>query len=362
MEEQILAGIKRFVKEKVEGDARWKVERKFPVTLLKELGSLGYLGFHFPKKAGGQGLSFLLYGELLRELTKGDTGFALGVYCHNSLGLTPLVAFGTEEQRKRYLELGLKAEKIGALALAEADAGSALSSIRTTARREKEGWLLNGSKLFCTNGTFADFVVVGAKTENGISLFVAGKEHFTVAKRQKTIGFLCAETAEIVFDNALLPAASLLGKEGRGLKQALIALTEGRIAASFMAQGIAEKAFSLALAYVKTREQFGKPLFANQSIQFLLAEMKAKLLAAESLNEKAAKAKNEGEDFTLLASCAKLFSTQLATWVCERAVHLHGGYGFLEEYPVSQLYRDCKLLEIGEGTSEIQRMVIARGL
>lgn len=362
MKEQILTGIKRFVKEKVEGDARWKVERKFPVTLLKELGSLGYLGLHFPKEVGGQGLPFLLYGELLRELTKGDTGFALGVYCHTSLGLTPVAVFGTREQQSAYLEPGLRGEKIGALGLAESDAGSDLSAMRLKAVREGEGWSLSGSKLFCTNGTFADFAVVGARTENGISLFIADKGTFKVSKSHQTIGFLCAETAELVFEESFLPERALLGQQGKGLKQILTALTDGRVAASFMAQGLAEKAFELALNHVKTRVQFGRPLFENQAIQFLLAEMKTKLLAAESLNLRAASSVDRKDEKEMSASCAKLFSTQVATWICERACHLHGGYGFLEEYPVSQLYRDCKLLEVGEGTSEIHKMVVARSL
>jgi alkylation response protein AidB-like acyl-CoA dehydrogenase len=338
MKEQILSGIQRFIKEKVLPEQEWQKEKKFPVFLLKELCKAGYIGFHFPEKNGGAGLPFSLYCEVIKELTKANSGFGLGVYCHTSLGLTPLVVFGSEEQKKRYLEPGLKAEM-------------------------KNGdFVLSGSKLFCTNGTFADFVIAGARTKNGISLFVSEKENFTVRQRLKTIGFLCAETAELVFENAVLSSSSLLGAEGKGLKQALTALTEGRVAASYMAVGIAEKALSHAVNYVKTRIQFGRPLFDNQAIQFELAEMKAKLLAAESLAKEAAGARDRGEDATLLASSAKLFATRVCTTLCERALHLHGGYGFLEEYPVSELYRDCKLLEIGEGTSEIHKMVIARYL
>lgn len=362
MEERLLASLQRFVKEKLLPDQAWKQEKRFPVHLLKELGSLGFLGFHFPVDRGGEGLSFSLYGRMLKALTRGNSGFALGVYCHVSLGLTPLVAFGTAEQQQRYLEPGLRGEKIGALALAEADAGSDLSAMQTRAVQSGNGWRISGNKLFCTNGTFADFVIVGARTAGGISLFVAEKESFQASRRHRTIGFLCAETAEIVFEDAWLPSSALLGQEGKGLKQALTALSDGRVAASFMAEGLAEKAFELALHHVKTRQQFGKPLFENQAIQFLLAEIRAKLMAAESLNQRAACAVEAGENQALMASCAKLFSTQLATWVCERACHLHGGYGFLEEYPVSELYRDCKLLEVGEGTSEIHKMVIAKSL
>lgn len=362
MKEQILEGIRRFIKEKVLPEQVWQKEKKFPVFLLKELGNAGYIGFHFPEKNGGAGLPFSLYCEVIKELTKANSGFGLGVYCHTSLGLTPLVVFGSEEQKKRYLEPGLKGEKIGGLALAESDAGSDLSSIRTKAEMRNADFVLSGSKLFCTNGTFADFVVVGARTQNGISLFVSEKENFIVRQRLKTIGFLCAETAELVFENAVLSSSALLGVEGKGLKQVLTALTEGRIAASYMAVGLAEKALSHAVNYVKTRIQFGRPLFDNQSIQFELAEMKAKLLAAECLAKEAAGARDSGEDATLLASSAKLFATRVCTTLCERALHLHGGYGFLEEYPVSELYRDCKLLEIGEGTSEIHKMVVARYL
>lgn len=341
----------------------------YPRQLLRRLGELGYLGVSFPVEFGGGGGDAISLAILAEALAKASAGIALGVYVHVALALSAVAAFGTEGQRRSYLTPGLRGERIGAWAFAEADAGSDPGAIRTRAVRDGDGFVVNGAKMFITNGTFADFFVTTVSTDpsrgmKGLSLFLVDRESpgFKVARRIEMLGVRAAETAELVFENCRVPRAALLGEENLGFAAAMRTLTLGRIMAAAFAVGLATAAFDRALAYAKERRAFGKPIGSFQGLAWTLADMATAIEAARVLTLKAAWKAARGEPHALEASQAKLFATEACTRVTEQALQIHGGSGYAMESPVQRFYRDCKVLEIGEGTSQIQRNTIARQL
>jgi alkylation response protein AidB-like acyl-CoA dehydrogenase len=342
---------------------------EYPRDLFRKLGALGYLGVGFAPELGGSGGDTVTFTILAEELGRVSAGIALGVYVHVALALSAVAAFGTEEQRRRYLSPGLRGEKVGAWAFAEAEAGSDPGGMRTRARREGDAYVVNGAKMFITNGTFADFVVATVSTApehglKGLSLLIIdrGTQGFRVGRRVEMMGVRAAESAELVFEDCRVPEVNLLGPENTGFAAAMRTLTLGRIMAAAFAVGLATAAFDHALEYAKSRHAFGRPIGAFQGIAWMLADMHTAIEGARLLTLQAAWKAARGEPHVLEASRAKLFATETCTRVAEQALQIHGGYGYAMESPVQRFYRDCKLLEIGEGTSQIQRNTIARQL
>jgi butyryl-CoA dehydrogenase len=341
----------------------------FPVHLFPTLGRLGYLGVKFPVEHGGGGEGNVTYAILAEELGRASAGIALGFYVHVALALTAIDAFGTPGQKDRYLRPGIAGEKIGAWAFAEPGAGSDPGSIACRAERTSRGYRVTGTKMFTTNGPFADFVVLTASTApgqgvKGLSLFIVdrGLPGFTVARRIETMGVRAAQTAELVFDGCEVPGEALLGEENRGALTAMQTLTLGRITAAAYAVGTGRAALEATLAHVTQRQQFGQPVGKFQGVQWMLADMATALEAARLLTYQAAWLADRGLPHVKEASMAKLFATETATRLANDALQLHGGYGYVLESPVQRLYRDVKLFEIGEGTSQIHRNIIARQL
>jgi len=341
----------------------------YPRELFGKLGELGYLGVAIPPECGGSGGDAVTFAIFAEELARASAGIALGIYVHVALALSAVAAFGSDEQRRRYLLPGLRGERIGAWAFAEADAGSDPGGIRTRAVRDGDAYVVNGAKMFITNGTFADFVVATVSTApeqgmKGLSLLVIDREvpGFRATRRIEMLGVRAAETAELVFADCRVPAANLLGQENTGFTAAMRTLTRGRIMAAAFAVGLATAAYEQALAYAKTRQAFGQPIGAFQGIAWMLADMHTAIEAARLLTLQAAWKAARNEPHILEASRAKLFATETCTRVTEQALQIHGGFGYAMESPVQRFYRDCKVLEIGEGTSQIQRNTIARML
>jgi alkylation response protein AidB-like acyl-CoA dehydrogenase len=342
---------------------------QYPRQLFKKLGALGYLGVAFPAEDGGSGGDAVTFAIFAEELAKASAGIALGIYVHVALALSAIAAFGSAEQRRRYLTPGLRGEKVGAWAFAEPEAGSDPGGIRTRARRNGDSYVVNGTKMFITNGTFADFVVATVSTApeqgmKGLSLLVIDRETpgFRAPRRIEMVGVRAAETAELVFEDCRVPVANLLGAENTGFTAAMRTLTLGRIMAAAFAVGLATAAYEHALGHAKTRRAFGQPIGAFQGIGWMLADMHTAIEAARLLTLQAAWKAARGEPHILEASRAKVFATETCTRVTEQALQIHGGYGYAMESPLQRFYRDCKVLEIGEGTSQIQRNTIARML
>jgi hypothetical protein len=337
---------------------------------MRKAGELGFLGVIFPEEYGGAGLGYIEYVIVITELSRVDPSVGISVAAHNSLCSNHIYKFGNEEQRRRWLVPLAKGEKIGAWSLTEPNAGSDAAGTRTRAERVEGGWILNGSKTFTTHGSVGDICVVFAVTDpNGqrghnISAFVLdkGMEGFRPGKKENKLGIRASDTAEVVMENCFVSADRLLGKEGDGFVQALQILDGGRISIAALGLGTAIGAFDTALAYAKEREQFGKPIAQFQAIQFALAEMATRVAAAQALTFAAAEAADRGARFSHLASEAKLYAGEAAVFCSERGVQIHGGYGFIKDYRAEKYYRDAKICTIGEGTSEIQRLVIARQL
>ena len=342
---------------------------EYPQFIFKRMAGPGYLGARFPTQFGGSGGDTFSSVIMSEELAYVSAGIYLGMYVHLYLALSAILFFGTEEQKADYLVPGIKGERIGAWAFAEPGAGSDPGSMRTRAVRDGDAFLINGTKMFITNGTFADFVVVTAVTQpslgmKGISLFIVerGTPGFSVSKKLKKMGMRSSEAAELVFEECRIAASHTLGQEDTGFLAAMGTLTEGRIVAAAFAVGIARAAQDAALSHAKTRHQFGQPIGKFQGMQWMLADMATEIEAAKLLTYQAAWLASRNAPHIKEASMAKLFATEMASRVCAQAVQIHGGYGFMDEYLVSRLYRDCKLLEIGEGTSQIHRNTIARTL
>ena len=337
-----------------------------PPELIRKMAELGFLGLTVPEEYDGGGADTVSYVLALEEISKACAATATIMAVNCSLVCELLAKFGSEEQKARFLPPLAWGEKLGAFALTEPEAGSDAAAIRTTAVRQGDEYLINGTKHFITNGGIADVVILFAKTDpargaRGISTLIVekGTPGFSVGKEENKMGIRATNTCELVFEDCRVPAANLIGKEGRGFKIAMIALDGGRISIGAQATGIAQAAYEAALEYAKTRQQFGQPISQFQAIQWMLADMATRIEAARLLTLHAAVKKDAGERITKEAAMCKLFASETAVWVTNRAVQIHGGYGYMKEFPVERCYRDAKITEIYEGTNEIQRLVIA---
>jgi len=347
--------------------SRWDETGEFPLDAIKKLGAMGLLGILFPAEYNGAGMGYIDYVLALEELSAVDGSVGLTVAAHNSLGANHIFLAGTEMQRRKYIPRLATGEWIAAWALTEPGSGSDAGGARTTALRKGDHFVLNGTKTFITNGHYADVLVVIAVTAkdkgtHGLSAFVVekGTPGFRTGKKENKLGLRASDTAELIFDNCEIPANNLLGEEGEGFIDAMRVLDGGRISIAALSLGIARGALDAALKYVKERRQFGKAIAEFQGIQWKLADMATELDAARLLTQRAGVLKDAGRKVTRESSMAKLFASEVAVKICNEAVQLLGGYGFIKDYPVEKFYRDVKLCTIGEGTSEIQRMVIAR--
>ena len=347
---------------------KYDESQEFPFEIAAKLGQLGFLGATFPEEFGGAGLSPLDFTVLVEEISRVDPSVGLSVCAHNGLCTSHIFLFGSGSQKKRYLPDLCSGKKLGGWGLTESSSGSDAGGMKTTAVKEGNGWVINGSKTFITHGSVGQTFVILAVTDktksHGISAFIVekGMAGFSVGKKENKLGMRASDTASLSFDGLHIPAENLIGKEGEGFKQALQVLDGGRIGIAALSVGLAQGALDASVQYAKERRQFGKALSEFQGIQFKLADMAMEIQAARLLTRRAAFLKNEGKNFTSAAARAKYFASEVATRAANEAVQIHGGYGFIKDFPVEKFYRDVKLLTIGEGTSEVQKMVIARGL
>jgi len=342
-------------------------EQRFPYELVAELAELGLMGMPVPEEYGGAGADTLSYAIAIEELTRVDSSVAITLAAHTSLGTMPILLFGTEEQKRQWLPDLATGKKLAAFGLTEPGAGSDAAASRTTAELRDGQWVVNGSKTFITNaGTdITACVTITAKTgEDEISNLIVpnGAPGYTISAPMHKLGWRASDTRELSFENCTVPEGNLLGGRGRGFNQFLEILDGGRISVGAMGVGLAQGAYDLAFAYAQEREQFGKPIARFQAVQFALADMAVEIEAGRQLTYKAAWLKDQGRPFALEAAMAKLYTGELSHRVANAALQIHGGYGFMEESPIARFYRDQKILEIGEGTNEVQRMVIARHL
>lgn len=366
--------VRRLARDFAEGEMRPVVMRydesqEFPHDIVRKLGELGFLGITWPEHLGGAGLTEQEAVVIIEELARVDPSVALTVASHNSLCSGHIMLFGSEEQKARTIPDLATGRALGAWGLTEPGSGSDAGGMRTVAVREGDSWVLNGSKTFITQGSVASVYVIMALTDpsrgkGGISAFILrkGAGGFSVGKKENKLGMRCSDTATLLLENVRVPAADLIGAECEGFKQALQVLDGGRIGIAALSVGIAQGALDASLAYARQRRQFGKAIGEFQAIQWKLADMAVEIEAARLLTHKAAWLKTNGQPFALAASQAKYFASEAAVRAANEAVQIHGGYGFTKEFPVEKLYRDVKLMTIGEGTSEVQKMIIARAL
>jgi alkylation response protein AidB-like acyl-CoA dehydrogenase len=360
--------VRTFARERVAPvAAELDLEGRFPYELVAELAELGLMGLPIPEQYGGAGGDTVAYAIAIEELTRIDSSVAITVAAHTSLGTMPILLYGSEEQKQRWLPDLASGRRLAAFGLTEPGAGSDAGNARTTAELSDGSWVVNGSKIFITNaGTDITWgVTITARTgEDEISNLVVenGTPGYTISGPMKKLGWRASDTRELAFEEVRVPEGNLLGPRGQGFKQFLEILDGGRISVAAMGVGLAQGAYDLAVAYAKEREQFGKPIASFQAIQFKLADMATEIDAGRALVYKAAWLKDHGRPFALEAAMAKLYTGELSHRVASWALQIHGGYGYMEESAISRLYRDQKILEIGEGTNEVQRMVIARHL
>ena len=347
--------------------SEWDEKSEFPAAVVKKLGEMGLLGVIFPPEYGGAGMGYVDYALAIEELSAVDGSVGIIVAAHNSLGTNHIFLAGNEAQKRKYVPKLASGEWLGAWGLTEPGSGSDAGGARTTAVRKGDKYVLNGTKTFITNGTYADTAVVIAVTDkskgtHGLSAFVVerGTKGFRPGKKENKLGLRASDTAELIFEDCEIPAENLLGVEGEGFVDAMRVLDGGRISIAALSLGIARGALDAATKYVKERRQFGKAIAEFQGIQWKLADMATELDAARLLTQRAAVLKDAGRTVTRESAMAKLFASEVAVRICNEAVQLFGGYGFIKDYPAEKFYRDVKLCTIGEGTSEIQRMVIAR--
>ena len=345
----------------------WDEASEFPAAVVKKLGKMGLLGVIFPPEYGGAGMGYVDYVLAIEELSAVDGSIGIIVAAHNSLGTNHIFLAGNEAQKKKYVTKLASGEWLGAWGLTEAGSGSDAGGARTTAVRRGDKYVLNGNKTFITNGSYADTAVVIAVTDkskgtHGLSAFVVekGTKGFRPGKKENKMGLRASDTSELIFEDCEIPAENLLGVEGEGFIDSMRVLDGGRISIAALALGIGRGALDAATKYVKERRQFGKAIAEFQGIQWKLADMATELDAARLLTQRAAVLKDAGRTVTRESAMAKLFASEVAVKICNEAVQLFGGYGFIKDYPAEKYYRDVKLCTIGEGTSEIQRMVIAR--
>ena len=347
--------------------AELDVEARFPYELVSELAELGLMGIPVPERYGGAGADTVSYAIAVEELARVDSSVAITVAAHTSLGTMPILLFGSEEQRERWLPDLASGRRLAAFGLTEPGAGSDAGATRTTAELHDGSWVVNGSKSFITNaGTDVTWgVTITARTgEDEVSNLVVenGAPGYGISAPMKKLGWRASDTRELSFESCRVPEENLLGERGKGFHQFLEILDGGRISVAAMGVGLAQGAYDLAVAYAREREQFGKPIASFQAIRFKLADMATELEAGRSLVYRAAWLKDQGRPFALEAAMAKLYTGELSNRVANAALQIHGGFGYMEESAISRLYRDQKILEIGEGTNEVQRMVIAKHL
>ena len=351
--------------------ARYDEAEEFPAELIRTLGELGFMGALFPAEYGGAGLDHVSYALVVEELSRVDGSVGITMWAHNSLCANHLYTFGTEAQRETYLPPLCRGEVLGAWALTEPGSGSDAAAMKTTAVEEADAWVLNGSKAFITNASVAGTAVVMARTDpaarpasRGISAFVLerGMPGFRAGQRYKKLGLHASDTAELILEGVRVPKANLLGERNRGFQDTKRVLEGGRIAMAAMAVGLAQGALDQAVRYAKERQAFGRPIGEFQGLQGMLADLATEVEAARLLTLRAAYGKDRGRPVVKEASMAKVFAAEVGMKCATKAVQIHGGYGYTREFPVERFFRDVKLCEIGEGTSEVQRMVIARHL
>jgi alkylation response protein AidB-like acyl-CoA dehydrogenase len=369
-QEQLRRSVREFAEREIKPHVReWDEHNTFPLGVVKQLGALGYLGAVFPEEYGGAGLDYVSYSVIIEELARVDPSIGLIVAAHTSLCSNHLYLAGSEEQRRKYLPKLASGEWIGCWSLTEPEAGSDAGGTRSRAVLEDGQWVLNGSKTFCTNAHYAQVCVAPAVTDlsagtRGISAFVfeTNAPGFRLGRKEDKLGMRASATGEVIFDNLHLPPCHLVGRQGEGFIDCLRVLDGGRISIAALSIGTAQGAFDAALRYSKQRRQFGQLISEFQAIQHKLVDMAVGIDAARLLTYRAATMHSRGERVNKEAAMAKLFASETAVRVCDDAVQIHGGYGFVKEYGVEKFYRDVKLCTIGEGTSEIQRLVIARQL
>ncbi len=347
----------------------WDEKQIFPVELFKQLGQMGYMGVLVPEEYGGSGLGYHEYITVVEEISKVDPSIGLSVAAHNSLCTNHILTFGNEEQKKRWIPKLATAEHIGAWGLTEHNTGSDAGGMNTTAVKDGDHWIVNGAKNFITHAKSGDIAVVIVRTgekgdSKGMTAFVfeKGMPGFSSGKKEDKLGMRASETAELVFDNCRVPDANRLGEVGEGFIQAMKILDGGRISIGALSLGIAKGAYEAALKYSKERHQFGQPISNFQGIAFKLADMATEIEASELLLHKAAYLKNNNKKMTVAGAMGKMYASEVCVKVSNEAVQIHGGYGYTKDYPVEKFYRDSKLCTIGEGTTEIQKLVISRNL
>jgi alkylation response protein AidB-like acyl-CoA dehydrogenase len=367
-QEQLRKEIRDFAAREIAPNVmRWDEASEFPHEVVQKLGEMGLMGVIFPVELGGAGLGYVDYVIAVEELSAVDGSIGIIVASHNSLCSNHIFLAGSEEQKRKYIPPLASGKWLGAWGLTEPGAGSDAASARTTAVRKGDRWLLNGNKTFITNGHYADVAVVIAVTDKdqgtrGLSAFVVekGTPGFRPGKKENKLGLRASDTSELIFEDCEIPGENLLGNEGDGFVDSMRVLDGGRISIAALSLGIARGAFDAARRYTQERHQFGKAISEFQGIRWKLADMATQLDAARLLTLRAAVMKDAGQKTTLESSMAKLMASEVAVKICDEAVQLHGGYGFIKDYPVEKFYRDVKLCTIGEGTSEIQRIIIAR--
>jgi alkylation response protein AidB-like acyl-CoA dehydrogenase len=368
-QEQLRREVRAFAEREVASHvSEWDEKSEFPQNVVKKLGEMGLMGVIFPEELGGAGMGYVEYVLAVEELSRVDGSVGIIVASHNSLCTNHIFSAGNDEQKKKYVSKLASGEWLGAWGLTEPGSGSDAGGMRTSATKTATGWVLNGSKTFITNGTYADCALVLAvtnkekATRGGISAFVVekGTKGFRPGKKENKLGLRASDTAELIFENCELPEENLVGKVGEGFKDAMRVLDGGRISIAALALGMARGALDAAAKYALERKQFGKAIADFQAIQFKLATMATELDAAWLLTMRAAQMKDAGLSVTKEAAMAKLYASEAACRICDEGVQIHGGYGFIKDYPAEKFYRDVKLCTIGEGTSEIQRIVIAR--
>jgi alkylation response protein AidB-like acyl-CoA dehydrogenase len=367
-QEELRREIRRFAEREIAPHVReWDEHSTFPTEVVRELGRMGLLGVVIPPELGGSGMSYVEYVLAIEELARVDGSIGIIVAAHNSLCTNHLYIAANPEQQRRWVTRLASGEWLGSWGLTEPGAGSDALGARTTAVRREGGWVLNGSKTFITNGGKADCALVIAVTDrekksHGMTAFLVekGTPGFRPGKKEDKLGLRASDTSELIFEDCFVPDENRIGQEGEGFIDSMRVLDGGRISIAALALGIAHGAYDAARKYAKERRQFGKAIAEFQAIQFKLADMATQLEAARQLTLRAARKKSAGEKVTLESSMAKLFASEVAVRICDESVQIHGGYGFIKDYPAEKFYRDVKLCTIGEGTSEIQRMVIAR--
>lgn len=341
--------------------------QEFPLELFKKMGELGFMGVTVDPEYGGAGLTYVDYCIIVEEISKVDPSVGLSLAAHNGLCTSHIYNFANEYLKRKYLPDLVKGKKIGAWGLTEPTSGTDAAGLRTTARKVEGGYILNGTKQFTTHGRVGETAVVMAITDKekgkkGISAFILekGMNGFSAGRKENKLGMRASDTSMMILDNVFVPEENVIGSEGEGFKQALQVLDAGRIGIAALSLGLAEGAFEASVRYSRERTQFGRPIADFQAIQWKIADMSTKIEAARLLTYKAAYLKDNGKDITLAAAAAKYYASETAVRCAEEAVQIHGGYGYVKDFPVEKFYRDAKLLTIGEGTSEVQKMVIAR--